>query len=199
MEGIRDRNFSYIGCLLWSIWQKLSAWSETNTAASKVIAESMIEISTATREMPQLPGVFLLKINTNHFILNRDDPNCTWVILLSKYLNHTPPNQPCCQENTFLLSHLFLLLLVHSLFLPLLSIWSEKSLSSKELAFSLMFWNHAWPQTSGCNSSAPCRGERWNNVQWSPDFLQSPSIQIERLTYIVTWATRPFMFSTFSG
>lgn len=73
VEALRGRNFSYIRYLL------LSAQCEMNAAAFKVIAESGFyngsKISTAKKETPQLLGVFVLNMNTNCFIFNRDDPN----------------------------------------------------------------------------------------------------------------------------
>lgn len=142
MGAIRGKNFSYITCLLWWIWQKFRlAWNKYCCIQShnRISILRWFKISAAKREMPQFLGIFLFKMNTNCFILNKDDPNCTQVILLSKYTNQTLLSQLLLPRKYFFISHLFLLLLVHSLFLSLLSFWSAKSLSSKKLTFSLMF------------------------------------------------------------
>lgn len=77
-----------MGCLL------LSAQYEMNAAAFQVIAESGFyngsKISTATKEMPKLLGVFVLNMNTVLFLTEVIQIE---VILLSNYSNQTAPSQ----------------------------------------------------------------------------------------------------------
>lgn len=62
------------------------------------------------------------------------------VILLSKYSNQTAPSQLWCQESRFLLSHLFLLILVHFSFpssAQLLN-WGVPQLKGTSLQFDVL-------------------------------------------------------------